>query len=65
LRAESSRIHDSTLHGGVTRSALDHVEVAFAEEVARYNTSVTAGGGIRPDLVEKFKALFPEEKDQV
>ena len=64
LRTETSRVHDSTLHGGAVRSALDHTELAFAEEVARYNSAVTAGGSARPDLVEKFRALFPEEKDQ-
>ena len=81
LRAETSRIHDSTMHmgggmggGGRTggppvsvRSPLDHVEIAYAEQVVRYNAvavSVSAGGTPKPDLLGKFRALFPEEKDQ-
>ena len=87
LRAETSRIHDSTMHMGVgggggggggggrtvggapvsVRSPLDHVEIAYAEQVVRYNAvavSVSAGGTPKPDLLGKFRALFPEEKDQ-
>ena len=77
LRAETSRIHDSTMHMGGTgggggppvsaRSPLDHVELAYAEQVVRYNAvavSVSAGGTPKPDLMGKFRALFPEEKEQ-
>ena len=78
LRAETSRIHDSTMHVGAgggggagapasARSPLDHVELAYAEQVVRYNAvavSVSAGGTPKPDLMGKFRALFPEEKEQ-
>ena len=51
----------------LNRSALDHVELSYAEEVSKYNGVVTSSGGgygIKPNLVEKFSALFPEEKEQ-
>ena len=73
LRAETSRIHDSTMHAGgggghqgsgasagpvSVRSPLDHVEIAYAEQVVRYNAlavSVSAGGTPKPDLLGKFR----------
>ena len=73
LRAETSRIHDSTMHAGggglgagaaagpvSVRSPLDHVEVAYAEQVVRYNAlavSVSAGGTPKPDLLGKFRQV--------
>lgn len=40
--------------------------MAYAEEVTKYNGAITSGGGygIKPNLVEKFSALFPEEREQ-
>ena len=45
---------------------MDHIELAYAEEVSKYNSVITTGGGygIKPNLVEKFSALFLEEKEQ-
>ena len=78
LRAETSRIHDSTMHAGGSggghqgsgagasagpvsvRSPLDHVEIAYAEQVVRYNAlavSVSAGGTPKPDLLGKFRQV--------
>ena len=75
LRAETSRIHDSTMHAGgggggggagaaagpvSVRSPLDHVEIAYAEQVVRYNAlavSVSAGGTPKPDLLGKFRQV--------
>ena len=62
VRPELSRVHDSTLHG--VRSTLDHAEVAYADQVTRYNEAVTSGShSLKPDLLEKFADLFPEERD--
>ncbi len=58
-RAETTRIHESTL---VTRSSMDAVEMTYATQVSLYNEAVTKGG-LRPNLAEKLSSLFPEERD--
>lgn len=59
VRPETSRVHDST--SAVAGSALNATELAFAEEVTGYNAALNAGG-IKPNLVDKFAGLFPEEQ---
>lgn len=59
VRTETSRVHESTLG---TRSALDAVEMAYAQQVGLYNEDL-ARGGLRPNLTNKLSSLFPEERD--
>ena len=59
---QASRIHDSTHH--VVRSSLDQVERVFAEEVTKYNSAVVAGSRPAADLVNRFGALFQEDRDR-
>jgi len=54
-----SRIHDSTLAGA---SSLSQPELLYARAVVDYNTAVAAGG-IKPDLLASFAALFEEDKE--
>ena len=55
-----SRIHDSTMAGA---SSLSQAELLYARAVVEYNTAVAAGG-LRPDLLASFAALWSEEKEQ-
>jgi len=59
-KGDITRVHDSALAG---RSSLSSLELQYSKKVIEYN-QIIAAGGIKPDLLNSFASLFPEESDQ-
>ena len=41
-----------------------HEEMQYAKKVVSYN-EILANGGVKPDLLQSFASLFPEDTRQV
>jgi hypothetical protein len=41
-----------------------HEELQYSKKVVEYN-EIVANGGIKPDLMQSFASLFPEDTKQV
>merc|ERR1719489_33456 len=55
----TSRVHDTT----VRASSLDHLEMAYARQVAAYN-DLAAKGGLPPDPIKVMSSPFKEDVDR-